>query len=100
MGPINETLMYTDEDGLSFEMTIIKNFSFGGKQFVLTAEKEKHHHESGECSCHNHHHNHHDDASQDKPLYVFEWIKESANGKLLAVNDETLQALNPILATL
>lgn len=95
----NETLRYTDEVGISFEMSIIKYFNFDGRQFVLTAQKEKHHHEGGACSCHDHHHNHHDDA-KDQPLYVFEWVKENDTGKLLSVSDETLQALEPILEAL
>lgn len=96
----NETTLvnYTDEEGISFEMSIIRHFTFGDQQFVLAEEKEKHLHEGGACTCQDHHHSHEDsDTEKEKPLYVFEWIKESEGGKLLPVNEETILALTPML---
>lgn len=92
------TMPYTDEIGISYEMTIVRHFTLGDKQFVLAVEKEHHHHEGEVCACHDHHHNHgDDDAAQEKAIYVFEWIRGSEGAQLLPVSDETLQALEPIL---
>jgi len=68
---------YTDEAGITYQMTIVRHFTLGAKQFVLAVEKEHHHHEGEVCLCHDHHHGQRDDdAAQEKALYVFEWIRE------------------------
>nr|WP_320026284.1 DUF1292 domain-containing protein [uncultured Acetobacterium sp.] len=91
------TVNYTDGEGIAYEMTIIRHFTFGDQQFVLTVEKDKHHHEGGACACHDHHNHEDSDSSKAKPLYVFEWITGSETGKLQSVSEEILKALAPIL---
>ncbi|WP_303870309.1 hypothetical protein [Acetobacterium wieringae] len=94
----NEAVMidYIDDEGVVYAMSIIKYVDFGGKRFVLATERTNHHthhhHDEGVCNCHEHH-----ESLQDQHLYVFEWLSEVPGGKLIPVNDETLEALRSIL---
>lgn len=83
-----EKLFYQDENGNNFELSIARKFDFEEKTFVLASE-ECHHHEAA-CTCHEHGH------ESDADLYLF----ELSGKKLLAVSDEILQSLEPLLESL
>lgn len=88
---------YVDEDGAVFQMTILRHFDFGDKRFVLAIEKphSHQHHADGVCDCQNHQNP--PTVSPDKPLYVFEWRSQKDDARLVAIDDETLLALTPML---
>ncbi|AFV03432.1 hypothetical protein UNSWDHB_2577 [Dehalobacter sp. UNSWDHB] len=95
---MTENLNYTDEEGVQFVMSIIKRFSYEEKDFVVAIERDKHHHEGKDCSCHEKGHTHTEsEDSEEEALYVFEWSEGPEGGKLVSVNDGTLQQLNSIL---
>jgi hypothetical protein len=64
----------------------------------LAREVRKHHHHGENCDCHDHHHDHSPAELVNKDFYVFEWRDGTDGSVLLAVSDETLQALEPLLA--
>ncbi len=87
-------LTYTDVDGHSFDMTIVKHFSFEDKQYVLATERVTHHHHHGEaCNCHEHHHS----PAEETELYVFEWHSKNDGAVLQPVSDALLTAMAPLL---
>lgn len=78
---------------------ILKHFDFDDKHFVLAVEKTiqhpHHHHADGGCNCHEQHEP--TQATPDQPLYVFEWSSQKDGARLVAIDDETLLALTPML---
>ncbi|MBI4857422.1 MAG: DUF1292 domain-containing protein [Acetobacterium woodii] len=94
----SEKRIYTDENGSRFEMDIMKHFTLGDKQYVLAREVRKHHHHGENCDCHDHHHEHSSAEPANEDFYVFEWCDGTDGPDLLVVSDETLQALEPLLA--
>jgi hypothetical protein len=92
----SDMIDYIDDEGVVFAMSIIKYVDLGGKRFVLATERTNHHthhhHDEGICNCYDHH-----ESPQDQHLYVFEWLSEVPGGKLIPVDDETLESLKPIL---
>ncbi|MDK2943112.1 MAG: hypothetical protein PWP56_2625 [Acetobacterium sp.] len=91
-----EHLTYTDFDGNAFEMTIVKHFEFSKKDYVLAKERQAPHEHGPNCSCYEHDHQH----SDEDEIYVFELLNENQNKRLVAVSDEVILAMSPILETL
>ncbi|OXS26769.1 MAG: hypothetical protein BI182_03415 [Acetobacterium sp. MES1] len=86
-------MTYMDVDGHSFDMTIVKHFSFEDKQYVLARELAANHHHGETCNCHEHYHSPADDAE----LYVFEWLSGNDGAALQPVSDALLTAMAPLL---
>lgn len=93
-----EHLTYTDSDGNSFEVTIVRRFDWNEKNYILAKERPAHHEHGPNCACHDHDAHHSDDGEEE--LYVFELRCENHVESLAAVSDEKLMAMSSILESL